>query len=336
MNERRNGPPGTVDQKPRWEGPPENRPRGYLPAIDDPASVPDAAGETLRDPDRDTLGDGLRRGDGATPRQIAPDSRHVLASGRTIPVLGLGTWQLDEDTSGCILRALEAGYRLIDTSGDYGTQAAIGAALRQSGIDRDEIFLVTKVEEDEDAYVATRRNLDELGLDHADLVLLHRPPPEGAGEALWEGLLRARQEGLTRDVGVSNYATPLIDRLIDASGVVPAVNQVEWTPFGHSDALQRHAAARSILLQAYSPLTRMTRLDDPLLAEIADRHGKTPAQIVLRWDLQRGVIPIPKATSVSHQKENRDIFDVFLSDVEMARLDACNERYSALGTLPYE
>ena len=162
------------------------------------------------------------------------DSTVELRTGRSMPVLGLGTWQLDDDTVGTVEEALRLGYRMIDTSGDYGTQAGIGDALRRTDLDRAEIFLVTKVEEDEDAYEATRRNLDELGVEYADLMLIHRPPPSGAGRELWEGLIRARDEGLAVDIGVSNYSIELMEELIESTGEVPAVNQIEWSPFGWS------------------------------------------------------------------------------------------------------
>src|SRR4051794_12869378 len=134
------------------------------------------------------------------------DTDHItLASGRRMPVLGLGTWQLTLDTAGTVGHALDLGYRMIDTSGDYGTQPGVGEAVRRSSVPRAEIFLVTKVEEDDDSYEASQRNLDELGLDYVDLTLIHRPPKNNAGEQLWAGLIRARNEGLTRDIGVSNY-----------------------------------------------------------------------------------------------------------------------------------
>lgn len=262
-------------------------------------------------------------------------SDRMLHTGSAIPVIGLGTWKLTRDTAETIRTALEIGYRLIDTSGDYGTQEGIGEGIRRSGLARPDFYLTTKVEETDDAYEALGRNLDELGLDHADLVLIHRPPQDGVGEALWQGLIRARENGLAKDIGVSNYPAAAIDALAEATGVVPAVNQIEWSPFGHSEDMLRHAEENAIVLQAYSPLTRMTRLDDPTLATIAERYDKTPAQILLRWDVQHSVVPLPKAGSREHLEENLDIFDIRLSKADMQRLDALNERYSALGKLPY-
>lgn len=266
---------------------------------------------------------------------MAQNGRMSLNTGRKMPILGLGTWQWSEDTAGTITIALKLGYRMIDTSGDYGTQPGIGKGIRKSGLDRSEFYLVTKVEEDEDAYEATRKNLRELGQDYADLMLIHRPPADGPGEALWRGLIRARDEGLARDIGVSNYAIPQIEALVDATGEMPAVNQIEWSPFGFSNEMQRYAAAKGMVIQAYSPLTRTSRLDDATLAEIGARHGKSPAQVLLRWDLQRGTVPLPKANLREHLEEDIDVFDFWLSVPEMATLDRLNEHYSALGRLPY-
>jgi 2,5-diketo-D-gluconate reductase A len=224
---------------------------------------------------------------------------------------------------------------MIDTAADYGTQPGIGEAIRRAGLRRDDFYLVGKVEETDDAYEATRRNLDELGLEHADLMLIHRPPENGAGARLWEGLLRAKEEGLTRDVGVSNYTTELIDALIEATGEVPVVNQIEWSPFGHGGAMRRYADKHQIVIQAYSPLTHGTRLDHPALKKIADRYGRSPAQLMIRWNLQRGTVPLPKANDRQHLKENIEVFDFEISEADLARLDRFNERYSALGSLPY-
>jgi 2,5-diketo-D-gluconate reductase A len=260
----------------------------------------------------------------------------TLAGGAEMPALGLGTWQLtgDEATAG-VEHALGIGYRLIDTSGDYGNQPRIAEALRASSVSRDEVFLVSKVEEDEDAYASTRDKLHELEVERLDLCLLHRPPPSGAGEALWEGLIAAKADGLTREIGVSNYSSAQIDRLIEATGECPAVNQVEWSPFGYSDELLDHASRNQIVIQAYSPLTRRERLGDETLRELGSRHGKTPAQVLLRWSLQVGAAPIPKAASAAHREENVNVFDFELDDAEMRRLSELNEHYSALAGLPY-
>ncbi len=258
-----------------------------------------------------------------------------LRTDGAMPVLGLGTWQLTENTAATVREALELGYRMIDTSGDYGTQPGIGEALRTTDVPREEVYLVTKVEEHEDAYEATRRNLDELGVERADLMLIHRPPPAGAGQELWEGLLRAREEGLAGDIGVSNYGSDLLDELIRSSGETPAVNQIEWSPFGWSREVLDWCRDHGVVIQAYSPLTRARRLDEPRLQAIADRHGKTPAQVLLRWNVQMGTVPIPKANRRGHLEENLAIFDFRLADEDLQELTALNEHASSLGSLAY-
>ena len=258
-----------------------------------------------------------------------------LHTGSTMPVLGLGTWQLTHGTAAAVEQALRLGYRLIDTSGDYGTQPGIGEALRRTDVDRDEIFVTTKVEEDDDAYEASRRNLDELGLDHVELMLIHRPPPSGAGIDLWEGLIRARNVGLARDIGVSNYTIEHMEELYRSSGEMPAVNQIEWSPFGWSRQMLQWCRENGVVIQAYSPLTRGKRLGDEALLDIAERHGKTPAQVLLRWNLQLGTVPVPKANRRAHQAENLDVFDFTLTDTDIAELDALNREASSLGELPY-
>jgi 2,5-diketo-D-gluconate reductase A len=257
----------------------------------------------------------------------------TLRTGNKIPVLGLGTWQLARDTAEVVETAIKHGYPMIDTSGDYGTQPGVGEGIRRSGIRRDEIYIyiVTKVEETDDAYEATKADLRELGLDYADLMLIHRPPARGSGEALWRGLMRARDEGLTRDIGVSNYRIDQIEALLEATGEVPVVNQIEWTPFGHSEDMFDYTNERGIIIQAYSPLSRATRLHDRLLTAIADKHGKTPAQVLIRWDLQLGTVPLPKANHVDHLDQNLDVFDFSLTDDDMEALSAMNQNYSALG-----
>lgn len=266
---------------------------------------------------------------------LDPNSTVRLHTGRMMPVMGLGTWQLTKDTAGTVAEALKLGYPMIDTSGDYGTQEGIAEGVRQSGAKRGEFYLVTKIEEDDDVPKAVSKNLGELDTDHADLILIHRPPDNEPGVGLWQGLIRARDEGRAADIGVSNYSIEEIDALIDATGEVPVVNQIEWSPFGFSQNMLDYARDKGIVIQAYSPLTRDTRLDDDTLNDIAARHGKTPAQVLIRWDLQRGVVPIPKANRHDHLEENLDVFDFELSNRDMADLNALNERYSALGKLPY-
>lgn len=263
------------------------------------------------------------------------DSTIFLHSRRKMPVIGLGSWQLTKNTDEVIIEALRLGYRMIDTSGDYGTQPGIAEGLKKSDVSREDIYLVTKVEEDEDAYEAVRRNCAELEITHADLFLIHRPPTKGVGVALWEGLIRAAREGLTKDIGVSNYSAEQIQELITATGIVPVVNQIEWSPFGYSEEMFTFAKRNNIVIQAYSPLTRTKQLDDPTLNEIAGKYDKSPAQILIRWNLERGTVPIPKANQLQHLAENIDVFDFSLKPDDLNVLNNLNRHYSSLGTLPY-
>jgi 2,5-diketo-D-gluconate reductase A len=264
-----------------------------------------------------------------------PDSTVRLPSGHEMPVIGLGTWQLKHHTTDTVLQALEAGYRMIDTSGDYHTQRGIAEALRMFGAPRKSLFVVTKVEETDDAYEATKRNLAELKLDYADLVLVHRPPERGVGEVLWQELRRAKRDRLTRDIGVSNYSIEQIEELVYRTGELPAVNQIEWTPFGHSPRMLDFCHDNGIVIQAWSPLTRGQRFNDDKLANMAARYGRTPAQLLIRWNLQLGVVPLPKSNLIQHLRENLHVFDFEITPQDMARLRSLNEHYSALGELLY-
>jgi 2,5-diketo-D-gluconate reductase A len=260
----------------------------------------------------------------------------ALRTGREMPAMGLGTWMLTRDTERTVAEALRLGYRMIDTAADYGTQPGIGAAIRGSGLSRDDIFLVTKVEENEDAYECIVRDLRELGLDHADLVLIHRPPADGAGVELWQGLIKARSHGLTRDIGVSNYSIGQISVLVSETGEVPVVNQIEWTPFGWSPQMLAYCRRQRIAIQAYSPLTRATRLGDHRLARIASGYGRTSAQILIRWCIQSGVVPLPKANRRSHLAENIHVSGFRISEPDLADLNGLNQSWSSLGqTLQY-
>lgn len=258
-----------------------------------------------------------------------------LHTGNRIPVFGLGTWQLTNDAADTIAYALELGYPLIDTSSDYGTQPGIGEGIKKSKLVRDSIYITTKVEETDDSYARTKSNLQELQVNYIDLMLIHRPPKTGAGEELWSGLIKAKKEGSIKDIGVSNYSTDLIDKLIEASGEVPTVNQIEWSPFGHSDEIFQYCKDKKIIIQAYSPLTRTRRFGDEALNKIAKRYGKSPAQILIRWNLQLGAVPIPKANQKRHQDENIAVFDFEISTEDMELLNSLNEEYSSLGSLTY-
>ncbi len=272
---------------------------------------------------------------GGAQLHLSADSRLVLPSGNAMPVIGLGTYQLKQQTVESVARALQCGYRMIDTSGDYHTQRGIGDALRACGLDRESIYVVTKIRASGNAYDAARTNLAELRLDYADLVLLQQPPEHGVGELFWQGLRCAKRDGLTRDIGVTNYSLEQIEELVYRTGELPMVNQIEWSPFGHSPRMLDFCADNHIVIQAWSPLTRAMRLNDDKLTAMAARYGKTPAQLVIRWNLQLGVVPLPKANHAQHQQENLGVFDFEIRQPDMGKLRALNEHYSAIGALPY-
>ena len=267
--------------------------------------------------------------------ELTPASVITLRTGREMPVIGLGTWMLTSHTTESVQHAFELGYCMVDTSSDYMTQPGIGKALRRYDRPRASLFISMKVEPEENGYEATRRNLEELKLAYVDLVLIHRAPEKGVGEKLWEQLMRTRADGLTRDIGVCSYKIEQLKTLAESTGEMPAVHQLEWSPFGHSLDMLSFCRAQEIVLQAYSPLTRGKRLKDERLVEIAGKYGKSPAQVILRWDLQHGVVPIPKAYREDHQRQNLDIFDFALDDIDMGTLDGLNEQFSALEKLDY-
>jgi diketogulonate reductase-like aldo/keto reductase len=224
---------------------------------------------------------------------------------------------------------------MIDTSGDYHTQAGIARAIAELAPPRDSIYVVTKIEINEDAYESTCKQVDELKLEYADLVLIHEAPESGVGEELWRGLMRARDAGKTRDIGVCSYKISQLAELADKTGEMPAVHQLEWSPFGHSLDMLNFCLANQIQLQAYCPLMHGKRLDDGRLSSIASKYDKTPAQLILRWNLQHGIVPLPKAGRADHQQENLDIFDFDIEASDMGTLDGLNEHYSALEKLEY-
>lgn len=269
------------------------------------------------------------------PDSLSLDSNVVLRTGHEMPLLGLGTWMLTTHTAESVQHALELGYRMVDTSADYLTQPGVGHAVRRHSAPRESLFIVMKVEENDDGHAATVKNLDDLKLAYADLVLIHRAPKKGVGEKVFRGLMRARDEALVRDIGVCSYKIEQLRELADATGEMPAVHQIEWSPFGHSLDMLNFCRAHGIVVQAYSPLTRGKRLGDKRLGELARKHGKTPAQIILRWNLEWGVVPMPKAYRVDHQCENLELFDFDLDAVDMATLDGMNEQFSALDKLDY-
>ncbi|MGF1449952.1 MAG: aldo/keto reductase [Opitutales bacterium] len=259
------------------------------------------------------------------------DSTLKLRSGHTMPLLGLGVFQIGSHEA-CVAqvkRALEAGYRHIDTARGYQNEAAVGQAVRESGITRESIFVTTKVMSQdfgpEQTKAAVHESLERLDLDYIDLYLLHWPVREHTEEA-WESLRAMRDGGQLRSIGVSNFTVRRYEeQFLPKVDELPVCNQIERHPFFAQNELVDFNAQRDIVTVAYSPLARTEGMDHPTLVAIAQRHGKTSAQVMLRWQLQQGVSVIPKSSSPERLRENADLFDFDLSDAEMAQIDALND-----------
>jgi len=266
---------------------------------------------------------------------LAPETCLVLPSGNRMPLLGLGTRELNFHTVDTVCSALEFGFRMLDTSPEFHTQRGIGDAIRACGFERHDIFVITKVNPNDDTYAAMHQHLAQLRLDHVDLALVHGVPEHDAGELAWHGLRRAKRDGLARDIGVSSFSIDGIEELVYRTGEMPAVNQIEWSPFGHSPRMLDFCRENAIIIQARSPLTRAQRLNDDKVAGMAARYGKTPAQLLIRWNLQLGVVPLPKANHVQHMRDNLHVFDFEILPHDMSRLNGLNEHYSAFDRLAY-
>jgi diketogulonate reductase-like aldo/keto reductase len=257
------------------------------------------------------------------------DASVRLASGSEMPILGLGTWQArGSGARGAVLRALEVGYRHIDTATAYGNEAHVGQAMAESGVPREEIFVTTKLPPSRAGRerATLRDSLDALGLGYVDLWLIHWPPGGRARPDVWEQLLELQAEGLAREVGVSNYSIRQLDELEQATGRLPAVNQIEWSPALFERSVLEGHRRRGVQLEGYSPLRTMN-LRDPQLVRIAEAHGVTPAQVVLRWHIEHGIVAIPKSTNSERIAENAAIgFELTSSEIE--RLDRFAETRS--------
>ncbi|MBD3317097.1 MAG: aldo/keto reductase [Chitinivibrionales bacterium] len=269
--------------------------------------------------------------------------RAVLNNGVEMPRLGLGVFKAEygEETRRAVRWALEAGYRHIDTAKVYGNEPSVGEAVVESGIPRDQVFITTKVWNNDQGYDKTLKayeaSLKRLGMDYIDLYLIHWPV-KGKRLDTWRALERLLKEGRCRAVGVSNFMPHHMNELLDKSETVPAVNQVEFSPFMYRKELLELCRSVGTVLEAYSPLTRGRRLDDPTIGAIAAKHGKTAAQVIIRWVLQHKVIVIPKSVHKERIEENADVFDFELSTEEMVTLDGLDEHYTILsaGWIPEE
>ncbi|NLX47042.1 MAG: aldo/keto reductase [Euryarchaeota archaeon] len=255
----------------------------------------------------------------------ASSFRFCLNNGVSVPALGLGTYKLSRELAYAPVRAaLDCGYRHIDTASYYENEEAVGRAVRESGVPRDDIFITSKVWNTEQGYdgalKAFERSLERLKLQYLDLYLVHWPVT-GKRLDTYRALERLYLDGRVRAIGVSNFATRHLQELFGACQVVPAVDQVEMSPFLFQKDLLEHCQARGVLVTAFSPLARGKALGDPLLAELGRKHGRSPAQVILRWCLQKGMAAIPRSSQIDHIRENSMIFDISLDRDDMARLD---------------
>jgi 2,5-diketo-D-gluconate reductase A len=246
-----------------------------------------------------------------------------LGRGAAIPIVGFGTWQMQgQQAYQAVRHALQAGYRHIDTATIYRNEDEVGRAIADSGLDRQDIFVTTKLPPGNAgrARATISDSLRALGTDYVDLWLVHWPPRRQASPRVWREFLAIRDEGLCRSAGVSNYSVAEIDELIAATGERPAVNQIPWSPSQYDPALLAAHAERKVAVEGYSSL-KNTRLRNPVLAEIAAGHSVTPAQVVLRWHLELGIIVIPKSARPERIESNLDLFSFSLTSDEMARLN---------------
>ncbi|MEV6232788.1 aldo/keto reductase [Saccharopolyspora shandongensis] len=252
----------------------------------------------------------------------------TLNNGIEIPQLGFGVFQVpDAETTAAVAAALQAGYRSIDTATIYGNEAGVGRAIAESGIARDELFVTTKLWNADQGYDTTLeafdRSLDALGLDHVDMYLIHWPTPaRDLYLETWKAIEKLVADGRVRAAGVSNFQPAHLRRLLDSSALVPAVNQIELHPGLQQRELRALHAERGIATEAWSPLAQGALLRESTVTEIAARHGKSPAQVVIRWHLQLGNIVIPKSVTPSRIRENIDVFDFALSEDEMTAIAA--------------
>lgn len=256
----------------------------------------------------------------------------TMNDGRKIPWFGLGVYLLESGTEAqqAIHHAFEAGYRHIDTARLYGNERDVGIAVRNSGILREEIFVTTKLWNSDHGYqrtlAACEESLQALDIGYIDLYLIHWPVERLRTES-WEALVKLQEEGKCRSIGVSNYTIHHLQELLRKSPIVPAVNQVEFSPFLYQSELLEFCREHSIMLEAYSSLTRGQKFPHPTITTIAQKHQKTPAQILIRWALQHEVIVIPKSARRERIQENADVFDFNISSTGMAQLDALDENF---------
>ncbi len=266
--------------------------------------------------------------------------RVELGDGHAIPQVGLGVWQTPDDVAvTAVQAALDAGYRHVDTAAAYQNEKGVGAGLRASGVARDEVFITTKVWNENQGYdnalKAIEGSLKRLQLDQLDLCLIHWPAPHrGLYLDTWRALIKAQEAGQVRSIGVSNFEVEHLDRVIGETGVTPVLNQIELHPRFQQKALRAAHAERGIKTESWSPLGQGQLLSDSLIAGIAAKHGRTPAQVIIRWHLDSGLIVIPKSVTPSRIVENFDVFGFALDAEDMAAIAGLDQTDGRIGPNP--
>jgi diketogulonate reductase-like aldo/keto reductase len=249
-----------------------------------------------------------------------------------IPVVGLGTWKSEpgEATYQAVLDSIEAGYRHIDTARAYGNEESVGSAVRDSGVNREDVFVTTKLRWEDEGFESTieacEKSLNRLNCDYIDLYLIHWPLREKRNHS-WKAFIELRERGLCKSIGVSNFTIEHLAEIEAKFGILPAVNQVEFHPYYYQKELLDYCNSKNIIIEAYSPLAHAKRLDEPKLGAISEELGKTPAQVLIRWSIQRGMVVLPKSVNKSRIIENFSVFDFNISDSVMTKLDELDESF---------
>lgn len=259
---------------------------------------------------------------------ISKNKDLVLNNGVEIPLIGFGTYKMHgAELEKAIEVGLEAGYRHFDTAALYGNEEEIGNVLKNTGVKREDIFITTKVWNDDQGYDNTMKaidvSLDKLQTDFVDLYLVHWPIPEKRA-ATWDAMIQLYDDRKARSIGVSNYTSKHIDELMKKSSITPAVNQIEITPFLYQKELAEKCESYDIKIQAHSPLVRGSQMNNPVLVEVANKYGKSTAQVLIRWSLEKGFVVLPKSSNPNRIKENIDVFDFELTAEDIIKIDSLN------------